>query len=392
MRARDLGLACGVLPTGEHNSIADVPGVLVGHSTLVEGDVRTGVTAVLPHDGDLFQDKPVAAAVVLNGFGKSIGLMQVNELGVLETPILLTNTFAVGTCANALIRRAIGAEPETGRQTATVNPVVLECNDGFLNDIQAMAVTEADVDAAIAAAGEDFAVGAVGAGTGMSCFGLKGGIGSASRRVRLDGATWHLGVLVLANFGRAGDLRLPAGSDVYAPERLALRQRNDPAHGQAHEGQADDGEAYARQAHDGQAHDGQVHDGRAHEDRGDPHGAAAPETGSCIVVMGTDIPLDHRQLRRVAMRAGVGLAWCGSFWGHGSGDIALAFTTANRVAHEADADLLEQRVLAEGRIDRLFQAAAEATQEAVLDALAAAETMVGRHGHRRMGLRETLGR
>lgn len=211
MRARDLGLACGVLPPGKRNSIADVPGVLVGHATLVEGEVRTGVTAVLPHDGDLFQDKPVAAAVVLNGFGKSIGLDQVNELGVLETPILLTNTFAVGTCANALIRRAIAAEPETGRQTATVNSVVLECNDGFLNDIQAMAVTEADVDAAIAAAAEEFAVGAVGAGTGMSSFGLKGGIGSASRRLRLDRATWHLGALVLANFGRAGDLRLPRG-------------------------------------------------------------------------------------------------------------------------------------------------------------------------------------
>ncbi len=339
MRARDLGLACGVLPTGARNSIADVPGVLVGHATLVDGDVRTGVTAVLPHDGDLFQDKPVAAAVVLNGFGKSVGLMQVNELGVLETPIVLTNTFAVGTCANALIRRTIAAEPETGRQTVTVNPVVLECNDGFLNDIQAMAVTEADVDAAIAAAAEEFDVGAVGAGTGMSCFGLKGGIGSASRRLRLDHATFHLGALVLANFGRAGDLRFPPGSGV------------PPVQGQA-----------------------------------------SPEAGSCIVVLGTDVPLDHRQLARVARRAGVGLAWCGSFWGHGSGDIALAFTTANRVPHEADDDLLEHRVLAEGRIDRLFQAAAEATQEAVMDALASAETMVGRHGHRRVGLRETLGR
>jgi len=338
MRARDLGMACGVLPTGERNSIADVPGVLVGHATLMDGEVRTGVTAVLPHDGDLFQDKPVAAAVVLNGFGKSVGLMQVNELGVLETPIVLTNTFAVGTCANALIRRAIAAEPETGRQAATVNPLVLECNDGYLNDIQAMAVSEADVDAAIAAAGEDFAVGAVGAGTGMSSFGLKGGIGSASRRLRLDRATFHLGALVLANFGRAGDLRFPPVSGVTAPQ-----------------------------------------------------GQATPDTGSCIVVLGTDIPLDHRQLTRVARRAGVGLAWCGSFWGNGSGDVALAFTTANRVPHQAGGDLLDQRVLAEGRIDRLFQAAAEATQEAVLDALAGAETTVGRNGHRRVGLAEVLG-
>jgi D-aminopeptidase len=338
MRARDLGLACGSLPPGKRNSIADVPGVTVGHTTLIEGDVRTGVTAVLPHDGDLFQDKPVAAAEVLNGFGKSVGLMQLNALGTLETPILLTNTFAVGVCATALIRRAIVADPEIGRQTSTVNPVVLECNDGYLNDIQAMAVTEAHADAAIAAGCEEFEVGAVGAGSGMSCVGLKGGIGSASRRLRLDNATYHLGVLVLANFGRAGDLRLPDGRRV------------------------------------------------------DPASLPTPDSGSCIIVIGTDIPVGHRQLSRVARRAGVGLAWCGSFWGNGSGDIALAFTTANRLAHEADQDLIEHRILAESRIDRLFQAAAEATQEAVLDALAAAETMVGRHGHRRIGLAEVLDR
>ena len=337
MRARELGLACGSLPPGARNSIADVPGVTVGHATLIEGDVCTGVTAVLPHDGDLFVDKPVAAAVVLNGFGKSVGLVQVNELGTLETPILLTNTFAVGACATALIRRAIAADPEIGRQTSTVNPVVLECNDGYLNDIQAMAVTDAHAEAAIETAGEQFDVGAVGAGAGMSCFGLKGGIGSASRKLRLDGVTYHLGVLVLANFGRAGDLRLPDG------------RRVNPA-----------------------------------------SAAATPEAGSCIIVIGTDIPLDHRQLGRVARRAGVGLAWCGSFWGNGSGDIALAFTTANRVPHAVDQDLLDHRVLAEGRIDRRFQAAAEATQEAVLDALAGAETTEGRHGHRRVGLAELL--
>jgi D-aminopeptidase len=336
MRARDLGLACGSLPTGERDSIADVPGVMVGHATLVEGDIRTGVTAIVPHDGDPFRDKVVAAACVLNGFGKSTGLVQVNELGTLETPVLLTNTFAVGTCANALIRRAVAANPEIGRRTSTVNPVVLECNDGYLNDIQAIAVTGAHADAAVEAAATEFAVGAVGAGTGMSCFGLKGGIGTASRRLRLDRQSYHLGVLVLANFGRAGDLRLPDGRRI------------------------------------------------------DPGSGPAADAGSCIVVLGTDVPLDHRQLGRIARRAGVGLAWCGSFWGNGSGDIALAFTTANRVPHEGAHDLFEHRVLAEYRIDRLFQAAAEATQEAVLDALAAAQTMTGRGGHRRVGLAELL--
>ena len=336
MRARDLGLACGTLPPGDRNSLADVPGVTVGHCTLVHDDVRTGVTAVLPHPGDPFQDKLMAAAAVLNGFGKSTGLVQVNELGTLETPVLLTNTFAVGSCANALIRRAIQANPQIGRATATVNPVVLECNDGFLNDIQALAIAEAHAHTAIDAAAEDFASGAVGAGTGMSCFGLKGGIGTASRRIALDGAACHLGVLVLANFGRAGDLKLPDGRRIVPPAE------------------------------------------------------PAPEHGSCIVVVATDIPLDHRQLTRVARRAGVGLAWCGAFWGNGSGDIALAFTTANRVPQESRRDLLPRRVLHEARIDHLFQAAAEATQEAVLDALAAADAMVGRDGNRRIGLAQLL--
>jgi D-aminopeptidase len=338
MRARDLGLACGTLPPGARNTIADVPGVGVGHTSLNEGDIHTGVTAIVPHPGDLFRNKLPAAAVVLNGFGKSIGLMQLNELGTLETPILLSNTFAIASCANALIRRAIAANPEIGRRTGTVNPVVLECNDGHLNDIQAMAVTEAHAQGAIEAAHADFAVGSVGAGTAMSCFGLKGGIGTASRRLRLDATDHHLGILVLANFGNAGDLVLPGGQRI------------------------------------------------------PPTGPRGLEAGSCAVVMATDVPLEHRQLRRVAARAGVGLAWCGAFWGTGSGDIALAFTTANQVPYRPDGQLLSRRVLAEPAIDLLFRAAAEATEEAVFDALAAAETFAGRAGHRRVSLREILGR
>jgi D-aminopeptidase len=337
MRARELGLGCGSLPVGARNSIADVPGVTVGHRTLIAGDLRTGVTAIRPHAGDVFRDRPVAAAHVLNGFGKSIGLMQIDELGTLETPILLTNTLSVGTCGTALIRRAIAANPDIGRGTrGTVNPVVFECNDGFLSDIQALGVSEADALAALDAASADFPVGAVGAGTGMSCFGFKGGIGSSSRMLVLDRMAHHLGALVLANFGRAGDLRLP---------------------------------------------DGRVVDARA---------APAAESGSVIVVFATDVPLEHRQLLRVIRRAGAGLARCGSFWGNGSGDVFVGFTTTNRVPYEAATDLLTHRRLAEERIDRLFQAAAEATQEAVLDALAAAETMVGRDGNRRLGLGDVL--
>ena len=335
--ARDFGLVCGTLPTGPLNAITDVPGVLVGHLSMHAGDVLTGVTAVLPRAGNLFRAKARAAVEVINGFGKSTGLMQVAELGTVETPILLTNTFAVGTCATALIRAAIAANPDIGRETGTVNPVVLECNDGFLSDIQALAVTETDALEAIRAASNGkVGEGSVGAGTGMSSFGFKGGIGTASRRVKLDRTHFHLGVLVLANFGRAGDLVLP--------------------------------------------------DGR----RPVPPSEPAPEKGSVIVILATDVPLEHRQLHRVTKRCGAGLARLGAFWGHGSGDIALGFTTADPVEHDRKRDLVEIRVLNEARIDRLFQAAAEATQEAVLNALCAAGPAIGRNGHSRPSLADWL--
>lgn len=335
-RARDLGLACGRGKPGALNSIGDVPGVTVGHATLADGVIQTGVTAIRPHGGNLYRDKPVAGAVVLNGFGKSVGLVQVAELGTIETPILLTNTLSVGTCATALIRRAIAQNPDIGRETATVNPVVMECNDGYLSDIQALKVSEADVRAALDTARADFAVGAVGAGRGMSCFGFKGGIGSSSRKLKLDGEKFHLGVLALCNFGRAGDLTLPDGRRIAPP-------------------------------------------------------TAQDDKGSVIFVMATDVPLDERQIRRVVARAGVGLGRVGSFWGHGSGDIAIGFTTANRVNHDEKADLTPRRILNENRIDRLFEAMADATQEAIYDALAAAEAVIGRDGNYRPALADALG-
>ena len=324
------------LPAGARNSIADVPGVTVGHATLVHGDIRTGVTAIRPHRGNVFLDKPVAAAEVLNGFGASVGLMFLNELGVLETPILLTNTFGVGTCETALIRRTIRDVPGVGRTTSTVHPVVCECNDGWLNDIQALAVTEADALAALDATAKDFARGAVGAGTGMSSFGLKGGIGTASRQVKLGGDVFHLGALVLANFGRAGDLVLPDGRRI------------------------------------------------------DPRATPVPEAGSIIIILATDAPMDHRQLGRVARRAGVGLARCGSAWGNGSGDLAIAFTTANRIPHAPKDKILPMQVIAEDQIDGFFHATADTVQHAVIDALISAEPMTGRDGHHRQALREFL--
>ncbi|MDR3436362.1 P1 family peptidase [Telmatospirillum sp.] len=343
--ARSLGLDFGGAPTGPTNSLTDVAGVRVGHATLCDParGLHTGFTAVLPQAGDLFRDKVPAAVEVINGFGKSAGLMQVRELGCIETPILLTNTFAVATGMQVLIRRAIAADPRIGRDTGTVNPLVLECNDGWLNNIQDLALTEADAEKAIADAESangcaTVRQGSIGAGSGMSCFGFKGGIGSASRALKLDDLDFMLGVLVLANFGRAGDLRLPDG------------RRPDPA-------------------------------GMAPTDA---------EKGSVIILLATDVPLECRQLMRVARRTGAGLARLGSFWGNGSGDIAVAFSTARRIAHDELRALIPVTILNESHIDALFRAAADATAEAVLNALCAATALTGRDGHWRPSLADWL--
>ncbi|WP_420104261.1 P1 family peptidase [Bosea sp. (in: a-proteobacteria)] len=337
-RLRDFGLICGVLEPGPLNAITDVPGVVVGHCTLSEGDLRTGFTAILPHRGNLFRRKLRAGCEVINGFGKSAGLMQLAELGQIETPLLLTNTLSVGTGFEALVSRALAANPDIGRETGTVNPLVLECNDGFLSDIRARALTQDHAFAALdAAVGGPVAEGAIGAGTGMSAFGFKGGIGSASRCLRLDGQDFTLGALVLANFGVAGDLVLPDGRKPLPPDAGTVAER-----------------------------------------------------GSVIIVLATDVPLESRQLTRVARRAGAGLARLGAFWGNGSGDIALAFSTADPIDHDEPGDLAPLRVLNENRIDNLFRAAADATQEAVLNAMVAAPALTGRDGHRRPSLADWL--
>lgn len=237
----------------------------MGHVTLADGASQTGVTVVRTHAGDPFLDKTPAAATVLNGFGKSTGLVQVQELGVLETPIALTNTFGVGTVANAQIRAAVAANPAIGRELSTVNPLVFECNDGYLNDIQAMAVQEAHYAQALAAAGKRMAQGAVGAGRGMSCFSFKGGIGSASRLAEVQpGQRYTVGALVLANFGRLPNLTV-AGR----PFGRRLSQQLDASLAQAGE-----------------------------------NAVITPEKGSIILLLATDAPLDARQLRRLSLRAG----------------------------------------------------------------------------------------
>lgn len=331
----------GILPCGSRGTICDVAGVTVGHCTIAQDELQTGVTVVRPHAGDPFRNKVPAAAVVFNGHTKSVGITQVNELGVLETPIALTNTFAVGAIATAQIRAAIADNPGIARETTSVNPLVFECSDAYLSDMQALAVQAAHYDAALAATGIDFVRGAVGAGRGMSCFGLKGGIGTASRIAPCGETTFMLGALVLANFGRIDNLTL-AGRRIgpALSPRIAAAER------------------------------------------------VRRDDGSIIVVLATDAPLDHRQLRRIAMRAAAGIGRTGSYYGHGSGDVALAFSTAQTVAREPTQISYSMRVLADPALESLFDATAEATEQAIVDALFAATTVTGFRGHTRYALRE----
>ncbi|NIG20865.1 P1 family peptidase [Pantoea sp. Al-1710] len=314
---------------GATNRISDVPGVRVGHHTLADGERQTGVTAIVPPGDNLFLKPLPCGAAVFNGFAKPVGLVQIEELGVLQTPILLSNTLAVGTLFTTLVRDAISRNPELGRSLPTVNPLALECNDGWLNDIQALAVTEAMAQNALDSAQADFARGSVGAGRGMSCFSLKGGIGSASRSIPSLNAT--LGVLVLANFGALNALTLDGVrlGDMIGPLLPELAPQRD--------------------------------------------------AGSIIIIMATDAPLDARQLKRIAKRAGAGLGRLGSYWGHGSGDIAVAFSTQTQPNPPEDAAL-----------EPLLAAAADATEHAVLDALLSAEAVTGFRGHHRPSLTQVL--
>ncbi|SDF24936.1 P1 family peptidase [Limimaricola pyoseonensis] len=324
--------------SGASNSITDVAGVSVGHCTLREGGINTGVTAVRPHGGNAFLRKSVAAAHVINGFGKSVGLPQIRELGQLETPILLTNTLSVPACSEALIRQAILENPEIGRSLSTVNAVVGECNDGPLNDIQRLAVRPEHACAALAAAAPGpVAQGSVGAGTGMTCFGFKGGIGTSSRILDLGGRSYTIGGLVVSNFGKPGALMLPGA------RRPAL-----------------------------------------------PPSEGAVERGSIMIVLATDLPLDARQLERVCVRAGAGLARLGSFYGNGSGDFVIGFSTQNAVAHDDTEVLREITRFNESLIDPAFEATAEIVQEAVLNSMLMAEAFMGFRGTRRPSLRDAL--
>src|SRR2546428_9641056 len=340
-RARDLGIAPGVYQPGPLNAITDVDGVRVGHTTLVQGDdVRTGVTAIVPHGGNVFQDKVAGAVFVGNAFGKLAGSTQVNELGTIETPIVLTNTLSVGAAMDAVVRYTL-AQPGN-EQVRSVNALVGETNDGGLNDIRGLHVTREHVlDAIRAATGGPVAEGSVGAGSGTIAFGWKGGIGTSSRR--LDRPGYTVGVLAQTNFG--GNLTI-AGVPIY--KRLQPPRARPSAGADA-------------------AEPGSVDPASSH--------------GSCMLVVATDAPLDARDLRRLAARAVFGLARTGSSYGNGSGDFAIAFSTSPEVRSRfAETAPRPHQLLPTDAGSPLFEAALEATEEAVYNSLLQATTVTSAVG------------
>ncbi len=341
-RIRDLHITVGHLPTGKLNRITDVPGVRVGHATIDTDRQKTGVTVILPAEGNLYTAPLTAACHVINGFGKSAGLMQVRELGTLETPIALTGTLNVGKLCDALVRYTIERCAAEGTVCRSVNPVVGETNDGTLSANNDRPADKSHLDAAIAAASADFAEGDVGAGKGTVCMGLKGGIGSASRVMEMGERAFTLGVLVQTNFGCVENLRvdgLPVGRAVVE----MLREEAARAVG-----------------------------------RGAETITGRDDIGSIMIVVGTDLPVSELQLTRILRRATVGLARTGSYIGHGSGDVVIGFTTANR--RGSDGLLRTLEILNDSRLEIAFTAIAECVEEAIYNSMVAADTVTGFNG------------
>ncbi len=324
-RAREVGIVVGILPTGALNAITDIPGVAVGQKTIVQGDnIRTGVTAILPHTGNLFRDKVPGAVFVGNAFGKLAGSTQVNELGEIETPIMLTSTLAVPRVADGVIDYMLALAGNENVQS--INPVVGETNDGGLNDIRGRHISSADVtDAIRAAKSGPVEEGAVGAGAGTVAFGFKGGIGTSSRKLPANLGGYTVGVIVQTNFGGVLTINgAPVGREL--------------------------GTYYLKQ---------QLERPGGVEDRAD---------GSCMIVVGTDAPIDHRNLQRLAARTMMGLGRSGSAASNGSGDFAIGFSTNRQPA----------KLLTNDEMSPLFLAAIEATEEAIYNSLFKAKTTTGR--------------
>lgn len=349
-RARDLGVIVGILPPGKHNAITDVAGVRVGHATLIKGDnVRTGVTAVLPHAGNLFREKVPAAIFVGNGFGKLMGSTQVNELGEIETPILLTNTLNVPRVADALIEWMLALPGN--EEIRSINPIVAETNDGHLNDIRGRHIGRDEVFAAIRSAKDGVVEeGSVGAGTGTVAFGWKGGIGTSSRVVPQSLGGYTVGVLVQSNYGGVLTINgAPVGREL--------------------------GRYYLKE---------QVEGRRVSQSFPNENQVSDAADGSIIMVVATDAPMDARNLKRLAARAMLGLARTGSPSTNGSGDYVIAFSVASRI--RANEPVRSAQAVGNDAMSPLFEAVVEATEEAIYNSMFKATTVVGRDGHRVEGL------
>ena len=330
-RIRDYGIQIGTHETGPLNKISDVPGVTVGHYTVDTEEHKTGVTVIMPCEDNMFASKLTAAAFVHNGFGKTAGIPQIEELGTLETPIALTNTLNVGRVQDALVEYMVRRCEKEDVKVTSINTVVGECNDASLNKIVERVIGKEEVFSAIASAKADFEEGDVGAGKGTTCFGMKGGIGSASRLVKIGEETYTIGVLVQSNFGKTKNFVLngkPMGELLL--EKIEEAKRDE---------------------------------------------------GSIMMVIGTDLPVSDRQLKRIIKRAGVGLSRCGSYMGHGSGDIMLGFSTGNRFSYQETEGVVSVKQLNENQIDEVFEAAGEATEEAILNSLSMANTVKGYEGN-----------
>ncbi|WEG14725.1 P1 family peptidase [Pullulanibacillus sp. KACC 23026] len=341
-RLRDYGVTIGGLEPGPKNAITDVEGVAVGHVTISDRCKQTGVTAILPHQGNVFKEKLIASCHIINGFGKTMGTLQLNELGTLETPIILTNTLSIGVAADACFDYTLERNPEIGRTTGTVNPVIGECNDMFLNDIRGKYVTREHVFQALEQASSTFSEGSVGAGRGMLCYSLKGGVGSSSRRFELEHGIYTIGVLVVSNFGLLGDLRIN-GNPIGATLKQALSNEIEEK-----------------------------------------------DKGSIMIIVATDLPVSNRQINRLLKRSVTGLSRTGSMISNGSGDVVIGFSTATKIPHDKTKELLSIPAVHEGDLDIAFRAIGEATEEAILNALVTAERVVGRDGNERPALRDLI--
>ena len=334
-----LNIKCGIMPHGKLNKITDVDGVLVGHSTIDKGSTKTGVTVIMPSEANIFKKKLPAAVHVINGYGKTSGLMQIEELGILESPIALTNTLNVGLVQDALIGYMLERASKEGFQIKSINTVVGECNDCHINDISKRACGEKNVLCAVNGAEKDFDEGAVGAGRGTICHGLKGGIGSSSRIIEADGQKFTLGMLVQSNYGKISDLHIN-GKNI-----------------------------------------GEEIEKRIKEDK-------SPELGSIMMIMATDAPLSSRQIKRILKRASNGLARVGAITGNGSGEVVIGFSTANPIDKDDERAVLTGKFLNENCMDLFFRAIAEATEEAVLHSLFASDSDVRLNGEKIYSINE----